>query len=285
MGQTLTTGAALAVGILLAAVLWAAPPDEPPPAAAPPPVERTPADDPSLPAGLRCLLAAYPEQLCGATPTTLRWCDGTEMPWDDGREKDHEGRLTDADLEDMMATPYPLGRDYPIPPRNADPGRVRHEPFFRKMYGDSRRAVGKTVAVVRWLGRKKLRVTTINGVDRALRAVSEEVERLPAAIRRPVTESAGTFVWRKVRGTDRLSAHSFAIAIDVGVSYSDFWRWTKPDADGRYRYRNRIPLEVVEIFERHGFIWGGKWYHFDTMHFEYRPELLDSACAAPQANP
>ena len=33
-------------------------------------------------------------------------------------------------------------------------------------------------------------------------------------------------------------------------------------------------MEVVEIFEKYGFIWGGKWYHYDTMHFEYRPELL-----------
>jgi hypothetical protein len=33
-------------------------------------------------------------------------------------------------------------------------------------------------------------------------------------------------------------------------------------------------LEIVEIFERHGFIWGGKWYHFDTFHFEYRPEII-----------
>ena len=24
----------------------------------------------------------------------------------------------------------------------------------------------------------------------------------------------------------------------------------------------------------HGFIWGGKWYHYDTMHFEFRPELV-----------
>jgi hypothetical protein len=30
----------------------------------------------------------------------------------------------------------------------------------------------------------------------------------------------------------------------------------------------------VEIFEKHGFIWGGRWYHYDTMHFEYRPEIL-----------
>ncbi|WP_265937085.1 M15 family metallopeptidase [Aliarcobacter butzleri] len=28
------------------------------------------------------------------------------------------------------------------------------------------------------------------------------------------------------------------------------------------------------MFEKYGFIWGGRWYHFDTMHFEYRPELL-----------
>ncbi len=40
------------------------------------------------------------------------------------------------------------------------------------------------------------------------------------------------------------------------------------------------PLPVVsgdqaaKAFERHGFIWGAKWYHFDTMHFEYRPEII-----------
>jgi hypothetical protein len=35
-----------------------------------------------------------------------------------------------------------------------------------------------------------------------------------------------------------------------------------------------IPLAIVEVFERHGFIWGGKWYHYDSFHFEYRPELI-----------
>jgi hypothetical protein len=32
---------------------------------------------------------------------------------------------------------------------------------------------------------------------------------------------------------------------------------------------------LIKIFEKYGFIWGGKWNHYDTMHFEYRPELLD----------
>ena len=33
--------------------------------------------------------------------------------------------------------------------------------------------------------------------------------------------------------------------------------------------------ESLKTFEKYGFIWGGKWYHFDTMHFEYRPELIN----------
>jgi D-alanyl-D-alanine carboxypeptidase len=34
------------------------------------------------------------------------------------------------------------------------------------------------------------------------------------------------------------------------------------------------------IFEQHGFVWGGKWRHHDTMHFEYRPELIAVAKAS-----
>ena len=30
----------------------------------------------------------------------------------------------------------------------------------------------------------------------------------------------------------------------------------------------------VDAFEAEGFIWGGRWYHFDSLHFEYRPELI-----------
>jgi peptidoglycan LD-endopeptidase CwlK len=41
-------------------------------------------------------------------------------------------------------------------------------------------------------------------------------------------------------------------------------------------------MEIVAIFEKHGFIWGGKWYHYDTMHFEYRPELMPARAATAQ---
>lgn len=40
------------------------------------------------------------------------------------------------------------------------------------------------------------------------------------------------------------------------------------------------PAAEAEVkIERHGFIWGGRWYHYDTMHFEYRPEMIAIAKA------
>jgi hypothetical protein len=91
-----------------------------------------------------------------------------------------------------------------------------------------------------------------------------------------INKIGGTFNYRKISGTSRLSAHSYGITIDINVSKSNYWQWDCKckNEDGVKGYRNKIPLALVKIFEKHGFIWGGKWKHYDTMHFEYRPELL-----------
>jgi hypothetical protein len=103
-----------------------------------------------------------------------------------------------------------------------------------------------------------------------LKAVERELAKIPN-IRKYLRPIGGTFKWRKIAGTSRMSVHSFGAAIDINVKYSAYWRWNK----GKYRYQNKIPLSIVKVFEKHGFIWGGRWYHYDTMHFEYRPELLN----------
>ena len=73
-----------------------------------------------------------------------------------------------------------------------------------------------------------------------------------------------------------MSAHSYGIAVDINIKWSDYWLWSNRGVSetDTISYKNRIPLKIVEIFEDYGFIWGGRWYHYDTMHFEYRPELL-----------
>lgn len=233
------------------------------------------------PAGAVCLVESYPGLLCGATATHLVWCDGTQMPWVARQEepRDFAHLLDIADLRDQLSQRYPMGPAWvPPPPENSDPGRLRFEPFFRKMYGDSAAAVEKQTAVVRWFG-SRVRVTTVNQVNERLEKVAIELANLPKSFEKFFVKQAGTLVWRAIKGTNgRLSMHSFAIAIDVGVDQSDYWQWNKPGPDGRRAWKNRFPPEVVDIFEKNGFIWGGKWDHFDTMHFEYRPELLHPAC-------
>lgn len=49
---------------------------------------------------------------------------------------------------------------------------------------------------------------------------------------------------------------------------------TLPVQSGRHCRMSCPMCTDCPAFERHGFIWGAKWYHYDSMHFEYRPELL-----------
>jgi hypothetical protein len=84
---------------------------------------------------------------------------------------------------------------------------------------------------------------------------------------------AGTYSCREVADTGQTSMHGWGAAIDINTHFSDYWLWRGGGGDPP-PYVNRIPSDIVTVFERHGFIWGGRWAHYDTMHFEYRPELL-----------
>lgn len=88
--------------------------------------------------------------------------------------------------------------------------------------------------------------------------------------------------YRFVEGTRSRSLHSYGLAIDlIPKSYrgkNAYWMWAMTKTPDwwtiPYAKRWMIPLPVVQAFERQGFVWGGKWLYFDTMHFEYRPEIL-----------
>ncbi len=235
----------------------------------------------SLNAGnCQTLVNSYPKYLKECKNNTLIWRDGTKMIYNDGKQKDFKKMLNHPDLEDMFHYRYIKGKSSynKVPPKNYDPGRIRNEKFFTKMYGKKPADVRRHLDRVRWLpkssGRKiYFRVTTINGVNKALKRVSKELDQMVLkdhSLRKYLVPVGGGYMWRKIAGTKRLSVHSFGAAVDINPKQSNYWRWSK----GKYKYRNKIPYSIVKVFEKNGFIWGGKWYHYDTMHFEYRPELL-----------
>lgn len=225
-----------------------------------------------IPAPLSCLGRWYAGE---ALRTDSGWFwvlpGGTHIPYDDGKNKSFQERLDAPDIEDLFHDRYATGPIAAVSTADFDPGRYRIESLLKATYGASQKQVpveavdffGTTVKVHRNMKPALLRVIT-----RLEAATAEKPELTPF-----LHEIGGTFVWRKVAGTDRLSAHSFATAIDLNVKKSHYWRWNK-----KIVWKNNFPQEIVDAFEAEGFIWGGRWYHYDTMHFEYRPELLDPGC-------
>jgi len=92
-----------------------------------------------------------------------------------------------------------------------------------------------------------------------------------------------SFQRKKIRGVGNLSFHAYGLAVDlVPKSFNGkhvYWKWSRVyDKNWAHIPLNKRwspPQEVINAFEQNGFIWGGKWLHFDTIHFEYRPELID----------
>jgi len=88
--------------------------------------------------------------------------------------------------------------------------------------------------------------------------------------------------WRPIAQTQSRSFHAYGAAVDIlpksAGGKESYWLWasrTKPEWwNIPYSQRLHPPAGVIKAFESYGFIWGGKWLYFDTMHFEYRPEIL-----------
>ena len=214
---------------------------------------------------LDALVRAYPQQLAGYDAMDLIWRDGTRMPLSDGHPS----------ILDQLRLVYTVGiSPAALFPQN-DAGRARNRPFFDKIYGNCWKGeVTPSLVPVVWLPQswgRPVRITSVNRIDQRLTEISQELEVLPSSLRRYLYPSAGTYNCRVVADTGEPSMHSWGAAIDINATYSEYWLWP------RARSANPIPFEIIDIFERHGFIWGGKWAHYDTMHFEYRPELLKSA--------
>ena len=223
-----------------------------------------------VPEKVQKLLNHYP-QIIEFKENKLFFKDGSYLIYDDFKTKSTTELIENPDVEDQFFYDYKLGQIN-------DAGRIRNEVFFKKIYGNSKSDVENKLVDVVWcpkLVNQKIKVTTVNGIDKIVKNLSAELDKNPA-FANYLKNIAGTFSWRNIAGTNRLSMHSFGMTIDINTKYSNYWQWDCrcKNENAKLIYKNRIPLEIAKIFEKYGFIWGGNWQHYDTMHFEYRPELL-----------
>jgi len=227
----------------------------------------------SIPQICKLLMSNY-ECVVGFKENHLEFASKTKLLFDDKRNKTSNELLNNPDIEDQLYYRYNRGDAK----GNTDAGRIRNDAFFKEIYGKTSKAVRGNLTTVTWCPKtvnKKLLFSKVNGANLALEKVSKELDEHPEW-KKYLTDIGGTFNWRTISGTTRLSAHAFGITIDINTAYSNYWQWDCgcKNEDAALGYKNRIPMGIVEIFEKHGFIWGGRWKHYDTMHFEYRPEFF-----------
>ena len=247
---------------------------------------------------LEALAKAYPDSIVLNTGDEAVTVNGKEFVWAEGRLLPPELAARWADYAPQPFYPYP--RDVPdiaswsddkvadaearlAQRRNNAPRRSSG--FFDALWGiSSESEADDHQQSVRFLGFK---VT----VHRALIGPLSRVEaRLNAG--RTVDPTLDAFLnglaqldgynWRDIAETRSRSNHSYGAAIDIIPKAFGgripYWLWARQDKPGWYRaaWANRWQPHpaVIAAFEAEGFLWGGKWLLFDTIHFEYRPEIL-----------
>ncbi|OQB23561.1 MAG: hypothetical protein BWY11_01752 [Firmicutes bacterium ADurb.Bin182] len=225
------------------------------------------------------LMIAYPEHITGLEKDDNEFLfvlmkSGDRIIYDDKKAKTFEQKLAGADIQDCMEQVYPLKEINNIPEKNFDPGRIRVYEFLHAVYGKTRSEIENNLANAR-AGSQGLSFNKRNGAAASYETAFSDVSKLiknDPGVYGFVFPINGTYNYRTIKGTNRLSPHAFGIAVDLKSNPHDYWQWATKE-QGQSRLES-YPKSLVRVFENHNFIWGGKWNHFDFLHFEYRPELI-----------
>lgn len=169
---------------------------------------------------------------------------------------------------------------------NRKQGSITSPYFFDALYGTSTKAEAEKIMISMKFLNKNLRIHShlkpiVLEVEKEIKEAAKTDEEVKNFI-----DTLGTcdgYLWRKIRDTDGKSFHSYGAAIDLMPKYLSgkavYWNWEKQRIGEKWaaiplKDRWIPPQKVIDIFEDHGFIWGGKWAVWDNMHFEYHPELI-----------
>jgi hypothetical protein len=168
--------------------------------------------------------------------------------------------------------------------RNQNPPR-RSPQFFDDLWrAHNRNEAYDRVKTIRFLGKSvtvhNLILENLSLVEERILAIAKTDSQVQSWI--SSIDALEGWSWRNIAETQSRSYHSYGLAVDImPKSYGGketYWLWASNRRSDwwniSYNERYHPPSAVIKAFETYGFIWGGKWLYFDTMHFEYRPEIL-----------
>ena len=249
---------------------------------------------------MNALLAAYPDRIEKIEFRNDDWALLLRDTWyyyAEGRLLPEDKRENISSYRPVSFYPYPeeLPSWTPRTPEETERFRSwserRQNTTWRSSYfldslwqSSSRAETESRLARITFLGRR-IRVhyfiqDKLAAVETRIRAAAQNDSEVQTWL-----NSIGTIEgwhWRNIAQTQNRSYHSYGLAVDILPRTlgrrQTYWLWTSQHREDwwnvSYNERYHPPAAVIKAFEANGFIWGGKWALFDTMHFEYRPEIL-----------
>jgi hypothetical protein len=166
----------------------------------------------------------------------------------------------------------------------ANPGAAR-SPFYENLW--QTRSREEAFSRQRWIGFLGRQVRIHRGIadplkraEQRIAALAETDPEIQGWIKN--LSSVSGWNWRNIAGSENRSFHAYGTAVDLLMKaqpgMETYWQWTAAKGiDWRsvpVEKRQNPPAAAIRAFEEQGFIWGGRWSRYDTMHFEYHPELL-----------
>jgi hypothetical protein len=215
----------------------------------------------------------------GITDFILTTTTGRKFLFDNGKITPLESTGTKADSSLFQAL---VTRQKEGPVKGCLYPRAYDYSFFNDIYGSKSSEVMPRLEMVSFrtysvpFSKKNRAATGLQRVFDTIETISasdKEVQQWISGIR-----SVSTVSYRPIANAKRPSLHSYAIAVDIRVSppsSGEYWYWDRQK--GKWwsdtSTKKAVPVTIVTIFRDNGFAWGGDWFFYDTMHFEYRPEL------------
>ena len=192
----------------------------------------------------KCYSEGYPDIIASADKNAIILKNGTKFPYHtDDSKVSWDEKINHADLATQVEQSYDAGGYDTPPPYLFDPGRLRYQPFFQALYGKDQKAIENNLVRINWptlKGSIKLPVNKGGGADKALYAIGQEIAKLPKRDR-IWAEGATTYCYRVIKDTDRLSMHSFGIAIDLAPTKTQYWKDEAPNETDKIGYKNTMP--------------------------------------------
>jgi hypothetical protein len=254
---------------------------------------------------LRAFLVSYPDDISAVdydsemkdwfitvNAKRLYWAGGRLLPKDEVTDKDKWRAYVDYLYPERIPDPSDFSQET-IEQLDAEAlaeirgkSPVYHVAFYDALYdGATRRKIEAHITRFDYLAGLRVSVheRMVEPLKRVEKRVNDLAEKDPEVKEFLSTlSSIEGYNWRDIVDTPSRSQHSWGIAVDVlpkgWQKKNVYWNWVTY-FNSKWMLvplerRWMPPLAVVEAFEAEGFIWGGKWLLWDTMHFEYRPELL-----------